>query len=278
MLWCMPADVGPVLLLVAAASVVLGTVLQRVSGMGVGLVVSPTLALLLGPVAGVLLTNITTTVSAALIAITLWRDIDWRRYVSLAPLIVVGSVPGALLVGAADRSWLEVVIGAALLGTLVFTALVRIPQVGGRWPAAVAGTAGGFLNTAVGVAAPAMLVYAQATGWNQRSFAATLQPIFFTMGATSVITKVGLGAAPISGLPPIGVIGLVVAMVPIGILRGGMGATRVSATVGRRVAVVVVTLGALTLLGRGIGGLISPIPQRVIPFSPQGGRRCPKGG
>ena len=255
MLWSMPADVGPLLLLVAAASVILGTVLQRVSGMGVGLVVSPTLALLLGPVAGVLLTNITTTVSAALIAITLWRDIDWRRYLHLAPLIVVGSVPGALLVRAADRSWLEVVIGAALLGTLVFTALVRIPQVGGRWPAAVAGTAGGFLNTAVGVAAPAMLVYAQATGWNQRSFAATLQPIFFTMGATSVITKVGLGAAPISGLPPIGVIGLVVAMVPIGILLGGMVATRVSATVGRRVAVVVVTLGALTLLGRGIGGL-----------------------
>lgn len=255
MLWSMPADVGPLLLLIAAASVILGTVLQRVSGMGVGLVVSPTLALLLGPVAGVLLTNLTTTVSAALIAITLWRDIDWRRYVSLAPLIVVGSVPGALLVGAADRSWLEVVIGAALLGTLVFTALVRIPQVGGRWPAAVAGTAGGFLNTAVGVAAPAMLVYAQATSWNQRSFAATLQPIFFTMGATSVITKVGLGAAPISGLPPIGVIGLVVAMVPIGILLGGMVATRVSATVGRRVAVVVVTLGALTLLGRGIGGL-----------------------
>ena len=79
MLWSMPADVGPLLLLVAAASVILGTVLQRVSGMGVGLVVSPTLALLLGPVAGVLLTNITTTVSAALIAITLWRDIDWRR-------------------------------------------------------------------------------------------------------------------------------------------------------------------------------------------------------
>lgn len=75
------------------------------------------------------------------------------------------------------------------------------------------------------------------------------------MGATSVITKVGLGAAPISGLPPIGVIGLVVAMVPIGILLGGMVATRVSATVGRRVAVVVVTLGALTLLGRGIAGL-----------------------
>lgn len=252
----MPADVGLLLLLVAAASVVLGTVLQRVSGMGVGLVVSPTLALLLGPVAGVLLTNLTTTVSAALLAITLRRDIDWRRYRRLAPLIVVGSVPGALLVGAVDRSWLEVIIGAALLATLITTALVHIPPVSGLLPAAVAGTAGGFLNTAVGVAAPAMLVYAQATGWTQRSFAATLQPIFCTMGAISVITKVGLGAAPVSGLPPTTLIALVVAMVPVGILVGGPIARRVPAQVGRRVAVVVVTAGALVLLGRGLVGAV----------------------
>ncbi|AWH96415.1 hypothetical protein A6048_13985 [Dietzia psychralcaliphila] len=255
MLWTMPVDVGPLLLIVAAASVILGTVLQRVSGMGVGLVVAPTLALLLGPVAGVLLTNLTTTVSAVLIGITLRRDIDWHRYVRLAPLIVVGSVPGALLVGAADRSWLEVIIGAALIGTLLMTALVRIPAVSGAVPAAMAGTAGGFLNTAVGVAAPAMLVYAQATNWQQRSFAATLQPIFFTMGLTSVITKVGLGAAPISGLPPLSVIGLVVAMVPIGILLGGLVARRVTAEAGRKVAVVVVTAGALLLLGRGVGSV-----------------------
>ncbi|AVZ40310.1 hypothetical protein CT688_13360 [Dietzia sp. JS16-p6b] len=255
MLFPMPVDVAPLLLIVAAAAVILGTVLQRVSGMGVGLVVAPTLALLLGPVAGVLLTNLTTTVSAVLIGITLRRDIDWQRYIRLAPLIVVGSVPGALLVGAADRSSLEVIIGAALIGTLLMTALVRIPPVSGAVPAAMAGTAGGFLNTAVGVAAPAMLVYAQATNWQQRSFAATLQPIFFTMGLTSVITKVGLGAAPISGLPPLPVIGLVVAMVPIGLLIGGLVARRVTSEAGRKVAVVVVTAGALMLLARGVGGM-----------------------
>jgi hypothetical protein len=98
-----------------------------------------------------------------------------------------------------------------------------------------------------------MLVYAQATNWQQRSFAATLQPIFFTMGATSVITKVSLGAAPISGLPPLPVIGLVVAMVPVGLLLGGLVARRVTAEAGRRVAVVVVTAGALALLVRGGG-------------------------
>ncbi|KAA0918883.1 sulfite exporter TauE/SafE family protein [Dietzia sp. ANT_WB102] len=251
----MLAEIAPQLLLVAAASVILGTVLQRVSGMGVGLVVSPTLVLLLGPVTGVLLTNLTTTVSATLIAITLRRDIDWRRYRRLAPLIVVGSVLGALLVRAVDRSWLEVVIGTLLLATLATTALVRMPPVSGPIPAAVAGTAGGFLNTAVGVAAPAMLIYAHATNWTQRSFAATLQPIFGTMGAVSVITKVGLGAAPITDLPPLIVIALVVAMVPVGITLGGPISRRVSAETGRRLAVVVVTAGALTTLGRGVGHL-----------------------
>ncbi|WP_256821245.1 sulfite exporter TauE/SafE family protein [Dietzia sp. Die43] len=250
----MPADLAPLLLVVAASAVILGTVLQRVSGMGVGLVVSPTLALLLGPVSGVLLTNIATIISAALIGFTLRRDIDWQRYRRLAPLIVVGSVPGALLVGAADRAWLEVIIGVALLGTLLTTALVTIPPLSGRLPAAVAGTAGGFLNTAVGVAAPAMLVYAQATGWQQRSFAATLQPIFGTMGLVSVLVKVGLGAAPLAALP-LSAVAVVVALVPVGIVIGGLVARRVPAAVGRRVAVLVVTAGALSLLGRGVGGL-----------------------
>ena len=126
----------------------------------------------------------------------------------------------------------------------------------GRLPAAAAGTAGGFLNTAVGVAAPAMLVYAQATNWQQRSFAATLQPIFGTMGLVSVLVKVGLGAAPASELPLV-VVALVVAMVPIGIGIGGLVARRVPAAVGRKVAIVVVTVGALSLLGRGLAGVIS---------------------
>lgn len=248
----MPAEAGTFLVLLAAAAVILGSVLQRVSGMGVGLVVSPTLVLLLGPVGGVLLTNLTTTVSAALIAVAVHRDIEWRRYLHLAPLIIVGSVPGALMVGAVDRGWLEVVIGALLLATLATTALIRIPAMSGPLPAAVAGAVGGFLNTTVGVAAPAMLAYAHATGWAQRSFAATLQPIFCTMGAVSIVTKVGLGAAPIGGLPPLGIALTVVAMVPVGILVGGRVARRLSASTGRKIAVVVVTVGALTTLVRGL--------------------------
>lgn len=246
----MVTEVG-VLVLVAAA-VILGTVVQRVSGMGVGLVVSPTLVLLLGPVAGVLLTNLTTTASAALIAVAVRQDIDWRRYRQVAPLIIAGSIPGALLVRAVDRGWLEVTIGTLLLATLIVSTVGRLPVLNGRGPAAAAGAVGGFLNTAVGVAAPAMLVYAQATRWSQRSFAATLQPIFCTMGATSLITKFAVGATAVSGPPPAGIAVTAVIMVPVGLLVGNAVARWVPASTGRRVAVTVVVVGALATLTRGL--------------------------
>lgn len=252
----MVADAGVSVLLLVASAVVFGTLLQRVSGMGAGLVVSPTLVLVIGPVGGVLLTNVTTIVSAALIGFAVRRDIDWGRYLQVAPLIVVGSVPAALLVGAADRGWLEIGIGGLLLTSVALTAFVRIPPVGGPVPAAAAGAVGGFLNTTVGVAAPAMLLYAQATSWSQRSFAATLQPIFATMGLMSVATKVSLGSTAAAGMPPPEVIFTVVAMVPVGILIGGQVARRVSATTGRTVAVVIVTAGAAMTLIRGLFNVV----------------------
>ena len=65
---------GPVeIIVIAALAILVGSVLQRVSGTGVGLVVAPTLALLLGPATGVLVTNATTTVSGFLIMLSARR-------------------------------------------------------------------------------------------------------------------------------------------------------------------------------------------------------------
>ena len=92
---------GPVELAVVIAAVLLGCVLQRTSGMGTGLVVSPTLVLAIGPVSGVVLTNITTMVSATLMTIALRADVDRARLVRIAPVVIVGSLPAALLVRSA---------------------------------------------------------------------------------------------------------------------------------------------------------------------------------
>lgn len=242
------AVVGAVL-----GAVLVGTTLQRVSGMGVGLVVSPTLALLLGPAAGVLLTNATTTVSAFLIMLAVRRDVDWRRYAQLLPGIVVGAVLGALLVRVADPGWLEVVVGGGvLLGVLTAVTVPRVPRVSGTGPALAAGAVGGFLNTTAGVAAPAMVVYALASRWAQRSFAATLQPTFMTMGAVSVVSKVALGATGPAGVPPWWLIAAMVLAVVAGVRVGGRLSRHVSADAARRVAVVLAAAGASATLVRGV--------------------------
>lgn len=250
---------GPVELAVVIAAVLLGCVLQRTSGMGTGLVVSPTLVLAIGPVSGVVLTNITTMVSATLMTIALRADVDRARLVRIAPVVIVGSLPAALLVRSAEPGWLEVIIGAVLLFALGGTGLVRrAPELPATPAALAAGVVGGFLNTAVGVAAPAMLVYARVTRWTQQSFAATLQPVFLTMGTVSLLTKSALGATGTSGLPGWPVIALVVATVPLGVLIGGRVARRVSAGAARRIAVIVVSAGAAGTLVRGVAQLIVP--------------------
>lgn len=244
-------------ILVVIAAVLCGVTLQRTSGMGTGLVLAPALTLAIGPVSGVMLTNVTTVVSAVFLTIAVRADIDWRRYARVAPAVVVGSVPAALLVRSAGSGWLEVIIGAALLLTLGASALLpRLPEVPPVRAGLTAGLLGGFLNTSVGVAAAVMLAYAQVTRWEQKSFAATLQPIFLTMGLLSVLTKVLAGAADGGEAPPWFLVAAAIGSVPLGVLLGGRVARRVSATAARRVAVVIVVLGATATLVRGLGSVL----------------------
>lgn len=248
---------GPVeLVVVAALAVLVGTVLQRVSGTGVGLVVAPTLALLIGPASGVLVTNATTTVSGFLIMLSVRRDVDWRRYALIAPAAAVGAVPAALLVRELPAAWLQVVIGAVVLAALATTfGLPRLPEWPGRLPTVLAGAIGGFFNTTAGVAAPVMVIHSRLARWDHRSFAATLQPVFMTMGALSVLTKTLLGAAGPGGVPPWWIAPGVVAVVVLGVLLGGVLARRVPTSAARTLALVLAGVGGTVTLVRGLLGV-----------------------
>jgi uncharacterized membrane protein YfcA len=51
------------------------------------------------------------------------------------------------------------------------------------------GASSGFMSATAGIGGPAMGVYAILTGWDQKTFAATLQPYFVTLGVTSFLSK-----------------------------------------------------------------------------------------
>lgn len=236
-----------------AVAVIVGATLQRLSGMGVGLIVAPVLAVVLGPAPGVLVTNATTVCSGALIMLTVLPRVDWRRLALFLPGIVLGAIPAAFVVRALDPAWLNLVIGASVLLALALTfASPRVPHVTTPWLAPAAGAVGGFLNTASGVGGPAMVIYARFARWPQPSFAATMQPTFLSMGICSVAAKLAVGATALDALPPLWLAPVIVAAVVVGILCGRILSARVPADGARIVAIVLAGLGAAVALVRGI--------------------------
>jgi uncharacterized membrane protein YfcA len=168
-----------------AFAVMIGALLQRVSGTGLALVSAPLLTLLLGPTTGVLVVNVCSVCGAALIFTGVHRDVEWLRYRALALASIVGVVPGSLLVATVPEGWLALIVGLSVLATLTATLITRVEasKEHHRVPALAAGFLSGLMSTTAGVAAPPVTIYAIYSRWPQQSFAATLQPFFFTVAA-----------------------------------------------------------------------------------------------
>lgn len=240
-------------LIAACAAVVLGAGLQRVAGMGLGMVAAPVLTVFLGASVGVLVSNVAAIVTALLILRALRDRVDWRRVVTILPLMLVGSVLGALTVREADSAWLDVIVGGSVLTALAASAVLRRRvRVKGRSVAVATGLAAGFMNTTSGVAAPAWTAYALATRWDHRSFAATLQPLLVVMNTMSVATKLGFGAIPPGSVPEWWVWPVLLVAVLVGVGTGTALARRIPTRIASRIALTVAIAGALTALGRGL--------------------------
>lgn len=240
-------------LAVVFAIVLLGAFLQRVSGMGLALLSAPILSLLMGPVVGVLVVNLLAFFNAAIASVTVRAWIDWKKFSLIASVLVVGAVPGAYLVGLASPAVLQVLVGSLLLVALVLVIYGQrwIPPIGGPSAAVASGIAAGFMNTTAGVAGPAVTVYAVASAWEQRSFAATLQPIFMVAGLISLVAKLVLGAGTISDTNvwvwPVGILGML-----LGNWLGLRLADRIPRSRARTLSLWVAAAGGASALGRGL--------------------------
>lgn len=236
--------------------VVVGSFMQRVSGMGLGLVGGPILMLLLGPVEGIMVINVLACINAALTTIDVRHNVDWKRFALMASVMVFGSIPAGLLIASIDTAPLLVIVGGALLVALTVVTFGRkfVPPMQGLGPAVSAGILGGFTNTLAGIAGPVITVYAQAARWPQNVYTATLQPIFMVGGFISVTVKYLVGAGDFDGLPwivwPAGV-----AAMFVGIYLGKVLDKSISRETARRISLAVAIAGALAAMVRGIMAL-----------------------
>ncbi|MDT0195507.1 sulfite exporter TauE/SafE family protein [Arthrobacter sp. AB6] len=233
-------------------AVVLGAGMQRITGMGFALVAAPFLVLLLGPVEGVVLVNMCGAVTAGAIIFRVVRDIDWKRYVLLTASALLGIIPAAFLIRLVPPAVLEIGIGVILaVGLTVLLALKSVTLPARRRYLFTAGGLSGFMNTAAGVGGPAVSMYSIATRWQHKSFAATMQPYFFTIGAFSLISKSLTAPAAFPALPwgmwtAVGVACLA------GLVLGDVAAKFVPARAAQILLIILAYLGAAATIIRGV--------------------------
>ncbi|MHC6228234.1 sulfite exporter TauE/SafE family protein [Arthrobacter sp. MMS24-T111] len=233
-------------------AVVMGAGMQRITGMGFALVAAPFLVLLLGPVEGVVLVNVCGAVTAGAIIFRVLRDIDWKRYVFLAAAALLGIIPAAFLIRLIPAPVLEISIGVLLAaGLTVLLALKSATLPARRRYLLAAGGLSGFMNTAAGVGGPAVSMYSIATKWQHKSFAATMQPYFFTIGTFSLISK-AITAPATFPVMPLGMWGAVAVSCLAGLVLGDVASKFVPARAAQKLLVVLAYLGAAATIVRGV--------------------------
>lgn len=177
-------------MLLVAAGVLLGAAVQRVTGLGFGLVSGPLLVLALGPVTGVTLANVVSLLANLVLLAMTWRHVDLRRTALLVVPALLAVPVGAWVVRSLSAPVLSVVIGTTVLVALTAVLVSRRARVlQGHSGAVVAGAMSGLMNSTAAVGGPAVTVYAVSTGWRGPSFVGSLQLYFAAINAAALLAK-----------------------------------------------------------------------------------------
>ncbi|WP_277211858.1 TSUP family transporter [Isoptericola croceus] len=243
-------------------AILVGGILQRVTGMGFGLVAGPFIVLIVGPLEGVLFVNLAGAIASTIILGRVVRDVQWRAFGWLTVSSVAVTVPAALLLRDVSAPALEATVGlVVILAMTLAVATTRLRREGARtlgvearWPLAMTGVASGFGSVAAGIGGPPVAVYAVLTGWDPRRFAATAQPFFAANALAALVAKLVLADASFPALAGWQWVLLMVAIVG-GLAIGELLTPRVSATATRRVLIVLAYVGGLATLTRGLAHL-----------------------
>lgn len=242
-------------LLLLGAVLVVGMVVQRITGMGSNLVIAPYFVLLMGPLRGVVVVNAIGAITAALCFLQLRAHVQWRVLARLLAGAAMGAPLGLGLIAILPRQHLSLAIGTILLaGVMVgrWLTTARDSTLAQSAPLTVGfGLAAGLLNTVSGTGGLVIGIFAIVTAWEHLHFSATFQPFFVVIGTASAALSWLWGGSDQDSLPLPFWAGAVAAL-GLGALVGTSAARHVPPVWARRGTVLVSTVGAVTLIATGI--------------------------
>jgi uncharacterized membrane protein YfcA len=226
-----------------------GSLIQRVTGMGLALVAAPFLVLILGTVIGVQTLLVVGLGVCLASAITLRADVNIRRAILLLATSVVGLIPGTLIARALPASWLGILIGTVTLAALASIVFLRKSSlfVGARGTG-IAGALSGFMNVTAGVGGPPIVIYANSINWNYREYLATVQLYFAGLNVLSLFAR---------GVPELPASGWAVAAISAvaGIIIGNRLSKTINESIAKKAVFAIAFIGSLATVIQGISTL-----------------------
>jgi uncharacterized protein len=172
--------------------------ISGMTGFGVGIVGSISLAVLVGPKSAVILLSILSSFTASSQVIKFRGDLPVvRRLTPLLATALVGAVIGSFLLAVLPNTILAMLLGAFTLIYVVVSLVGFRPKVGLRTERVLSPSVGlvaGIVNSTVGSSGPVLGPYMLALGLTPGGFVISVSVAFLVMGVVRVITLAGLHA------------------------------------------------------------------------------------
>lgn len=119
------------------------------------------------------------------------RHTQWRRLAKLFPSVVLGAIPGYLVLHIFTGNQLRPVLGVLILGLFVLEIVRRIygwEKMPGRfWFTIILGVLAGFATMVGNAAGPVMALYLVACGLEKEKFIGTCAWFFFILNMSKII-------------------------------------------------------------------------------------------
>ena len=245
--------IGLFLVLVA---IFVGSVAQRIAGLGFSLLVAPFLVMLLGAHEGVVMVLVCGLVSSVLVTVRVWRHVEWRSLLWIAVPAAIATVPASLLARWLPSAPLAIIVSVLVLVALAVSVVLQRTRVVVRGPApmGLTGVLSGATNALAGVGGPAVSAYAVLSRWPQRSFAATLQPYFVLLNIVTLTVKFSLDPGQSPSFGPL-LWAAITAIIVVGIVVGERCQRYVRDDHARTAVVILAFTGALIALIKPIAEL-----------------------
>ena len=228
-------------------------VIQRVAGMGLGIVFAPYAVVLIGAHEGIMLANLLGGLVPVVMLPRIWSQIEWGTVLRLGLPAIAVMPAAAWLSSVSPPAPLYLVVASLVLLSLVISVLLaRVDTtVDGCSPQVVTGVGIGLGTVLGGVGGPAATVYAVLSRWPALPMVATLQPLWILVSAVSFGSKWAWDDGQLPDLP--GWVWLaMIASVVISVWLGELLQKRLREHGIQRLVIVLGFLGALLSLATGL--------------------------